>query len=383
MRRPKFHHPIALSLAVVLALLLGACATKTPAPEVGLPSPSGHQAAPLSTGGTTSTEDTLVIDLVKRVLPSVVNVSSEGLENTGFGFQQGVGTGTGFVIRSDGIIVTNFHVVEGAQKITVTTPDPGSKKYDARVIGGDPETDVAVLKIEAQNLPAIPLGSSADLQRGETVVAIGYALALEGGPTVTRGIVSALDHIVRDVADPNCQDCKVVNGFPSRTYSSVIQTDAAINPGNSGGPLLNLNGEVVGINSAGAGASQADNIGFAIAVDSARTTIQDAVDHPSEPQAYLGVLTQTVTSDVANQFQLSADKGAYVIETAPGGPAEKAGVKQGDVMISFNGITVDNNDDFAAAIDKSKPGDQVEMEFIRGSGQNVKITATLGTKPTP
>lgn len=364
---------------ILVGSLTAACASQSPVqPQITFNSGGGST---LSTG-TRGTDP--IVELVERVRPAVVNVSTDALVSDGaFSVTPGGGTGTGFIIRSDGIVVTNYHVVEGARQITVATLDPDSKRFDARVIGGDESADVAVLKIEARGLPTVDLGSSDDLRLGERVVAIGYALALDGGPTVTTGIVSALDRVVSGVQDPNCEDCALENGVPTRTYGSVIQTDAAINPGNSGGPLLNLAGEVVGINSAGVGAGQADNIGFSIAMDSAKATIQHAIDHPSAPQAYLGVVTYTVSPEIASDYGLAVESGAYVIETAPGGPADKAGIEAGDVMVDFDGSGVRTNDDFAAAIDRSDPGDVVEIELIRGDDEDVRVTVTLGSKPLP
>ena len=172
--------------------------------------------------------------------------------------------GTGFIVRANGVVVTNCHVVQGASRITVSTSEDEPTRYDARVIGGDCEHDLAVLKIDGEGLTPLPLGASADLRLGQQVVAVGYALALEGGPSVTTGIVSSLDRTIR-VPDPQCTVCS--NGV--RTYSEVIQTDAAINHGNSGGPLVDMEGRVVGINSAGS--ENAENIGFAISIDSAKT----------------------------------------------------------------------------------------------------------------
>src|SRR5206468_4306780 len=170
----------------------------------------------------------------------------------------------------------------------------------------------------------VPLGDSGALQLGQRVVAIGYALALEGGPTVTSGIVSSLNRTIT-VQDPNCTVCD--NG--RRVYTDVIQTDAAINHGNSGGPLLNMAGQVVGINSAGDDA--AENIGFAISIDSAKSAIDQAVNDPAAAAAYLGVSSQSVTPAVAAQLGLSVDAGAYVVATTDGGPAAQAGIKDGDI----------------------------------------------------
>ncbi len=171
-----------------------------------------------------------IATVVRTTLPAVVNVTTDVFQPGPFGnIQQGKGVGTGFIVRQDGIIVTNCHVVEGGSKITVSTSAQTPKQYDARVIGGDCQHDLAVLKIDATGLPTVPLGDSGALVLGQRVIAIGYALALEGGPTVTAGIVSSLDRTIT-VQDPSCRVCK--NG--GRVYSNVIQTDAAINHGNSG-----------------------------------------------------------------------------------------------------------------------------------------------------
>jgi serine protease Do len=210
-----------------------------------------------------------VVAAIADVAPAVVTITNHMTPDPSpFGItSSGVGTGTGFVVRSDGVIVTNDHVVEGAQKLTVTMPAPDGRTLDATVITTDPPHDLAVIRVDATGLPTVALGDSNDLQLGQQVVALGYALALKGGPTVTSGIVSSLDRTIQ-VQDPNAPS-------GGRTYADVLQTDAAINPGNSGGPLIDLSGHVVGIDSAGS--SQAENIGFAIAIDAAKPLIQQAL----------------------------------------------------------------------------------------------------------
>jgi len=308
----------------------------------------------------------------------VVNVTTNTLTSTVFGgTQTGKGVGTGFIVRSDGVIVTNYHVVEGAQKITVITPPPDTQSYGARVIGGDATADLAVLKVEAQGLPTVALGTSADLMLGQQVVAMGYALALEGGPTVTTGVVSALGRSVRAV-DPNYQPTTGQTG--SRVYDNVVQTDAAINPGNSGGPLLSLEGQVVGINTLGS--TGAENVGFAIAIDAAKPTIQHAEDHPNAPVAYLGVASQTVDRGLAIQMDLPVDQGAVVMNVSPGGPAEKAGIRSGDVIVEFDGTKITSSEQLGDLIHQHKPGDQVQV-VVAGDGGSVTKTVTLGTNPLP
>ena len=313
-----------------------------------------------------------MVQVVKRVQPAVVNVVTNLFQQTAFGEQPARGVGTGFIVKSDGIIVTNFHVVEGASHISVIVGiPPGVKRYTARVIGGDQQADLAVLKIGAQGLPTLALGDSNSLQLGQPVVALGYALALQGGPTVTSGIVSALNRVVR-AGDPN---------FRARTYTHVIQTDAAINPGNSGGPLVNLAAQVVGINTAGA--QQAENIGFAIAVNAAEPTIDEAIAHPSAPVAFLGVTTQDVNRDLQFQLNLPVDHGAFVVNVLPKGPAQKAGIRQGDVIVSFDGKAVNGQDDLGRLIQEHKPGDRATVGVAQPGGGTRTFTVTLTVRPLP
>ena len=314
--------------------------------------------------------------VVEAVRPAVVNVTTNLFQPNPLGGESGRGVGTGFVIRSDGIVVTNFHVVEHAQRITVITPPPDSTRYTARVIGGDQNADLAVLKIQASGLHTVPLGNSGRLELGERVVALGYALALPGGPTVTSGIVSALGRTIQ-AQDPNCDTCK--NGV--RTYTGVVQTDAAINPGNSGGPLVNLAGQVVGINTAGA--NQAENIGFAIATNAARSIIDEAATNPSAPVAYLGITTQDVSPSLALQFGLPVQSGALVLDVVPGGPADRAGISQGDVIVGLDGKDVIDSTSLRELLLSHRPGDRVAVGMVTQGGQRKTITATLGVNPLP
>ncbi len=315
--------------------------------------------------------------VVHHALPAVVNVTTDVFQPDQFGnVQQGKGVGTGFIVRQDGIIVTNCHVVEGGSKITVSTSADKPTQYDARVIGGDCQHDLAVLKVDATGLPTVPLGESGALQLGQRVVAIGYALALEGGPTVTSGIVSSLDRTIT-VPDPSCTVCE--NG--RRVYSDVIQTDAAINHGNSGGPLLNMAGQVVGINSAGD--DSAENIGFAIAIDAAKEAIQQAIADPLAAAAYLGVSSQTLTPALAAQLGFSMDAGAYVIATTDGGPAAQAGIKDGEVITAIDGTQVATADDVGSILAGLQPGQTVSVDLAAPRGGTRSVDVTLGTRPLP
>jgi S1-C subfamily serine protease len=347
---------------VLLAVLATACSVK-----LGSADPSPATAAPLSQP-TSNGSELSVEDVVKRVLPSVVNVTSE--------LGQGKAVGTGFIVRADGVIVTNCHVVEGASKLTVSTSADKPVAYDARVIGADCLNDVAVIKVDASDLPTVDLGSSDGLVLGQSVVALGYALALEGGPSVSTGIVSGLNRTLQ-AQDPDCGVCS--NGV--RTYTGAIQTDAAINHGNSGGPLVDMQGRVIGINSAGD--DKAQNIGFAIAIDSIKTTLTQAESDPLAPAAYLGVQTQTVDADVISQHQLATDRGAFVAATPADGPAAGAGVAEGDVIITLDGQQVLGQDDLATILAKLSPGDRVTVEVVGQDGTTRSIDVTLGSRPVP
>jgi serine protease Do len=315
--------------------------------------------------------------VVHDALPAVVNVTTDVFQPDRFGnVQQGKGVGTGFIVRQDGIVVTNCHVVEGGSKITVSTSAEKPTQYDARVIGGDCQHDLAVLKIDATGLPTVPLGDSGALQLGQRVVAIGYALALEGGPTVTSGIVSSLDRTIT-VPDPSCTVCD--NG--RRVYTDVVQTDAAINHGNSGGPLLDMAGHVVGINSAGD--DNAQNIGFAIGIDSVKSAIEQAINNPAAAAAYLGVSSETVTPAMAGQLGLAVDSGAYVVATTDGGPAAQAGVKDGDIIVAIDGKTVSSADDVGTILDGLQPGQSVSLDLAGSNGGTRSVDVTLGTRPLP
>ncbi len=321
-----------------------------------------------------------IVNVVHRVLPAVVNVTTDLFQASPLGGSRtGQGVGTGFIVRSDGVIVTNAHVVEGASGITVFLNGGSGAKYDARVIGGDFEHDLAILKVDAKGLPTVPLGNSDALQLGQRVVALGYALGLTGGPTVTSGIVSSLDRTI-SARDPGCDPQTCRGG--ARTYAGVLQTDAAINPGNSGGPLVNLQGQVVGIDTAGS--QNAQNIGFAIPIDAAKSTVLHAERAPLAPSAYLGVVTQTVTPDVAFQFNLRVNSGAYVVDTAGGSPADRAGISQGDVIVSVDGHTVGTSDDLGGILAGLKPGARVSVGLVRGgSGSPTSLVVTLGSRSVP
>jgi S1-C subfamily serine protease len=359
---------------ITLAVLVGACSTpQAIPPRVSAGAAQPVALPPLDPG------DEPVAAVVERVLPSVVNVTTNVFRADPLGgSSEGQGVGTGFIVRPDGVIVTNCHVVEGASRITVSTSEKEPQRYQARVIGGDCEHDLAVLKVRAEGLPTVALGDSSSLRLGQRVVALGYALALEGGPSVTTGIVSSLDRTIR-AQDLACPQEACPNGV--RTYTDAIQTDAAINHGNSGGPLVDMEGRVIGINSAGN--DTAENIGFAIAIDSVEPAILQAIDAPLAAEAYLGVSTTPITSDLSFQFNLTVDRGAFVLGTTGNGPAAAAGIREGDVITAIDGRPVASAEDVGDILGTFDPGDRVEVELVGTDGSVRTIEVTLGTRPLP
>ena len=268
--------------------------------------------------------------------------------------------GSGVVVNPDGYILTNDHVVSDASDVEVFTQD--KKKFQAKVIGTDSRTDIAVLKIDASGLPALTLGDSSKLKVGDVVFAIGDPFGI--GETATMGIVSATGR-----------------GFGGAIehYEDFIQTDAAINPGNSGGALLDLHGDLIGINTAiitgGGGGNQ--GVGFAIPVDMARNVMEQIVEHGKVVRGQLGVAVQSVDADMAKAFGLSQGGGALVSDVTAGSPAEKAGIERGDVILALDGQAVSGPDDLSVHISEKAPGTTVRLKITRNN-QTRDVTVTLG-----
>ena len=298
--------------------------------------------------------------MVARALPGVVSITTRQIERDQF--NQPVptrGLGSGFVIDRRGHVLTNNHVVEGAQEIKVALTD--GRTFRAALVGADRMTDLAVLKIDGKNLPALPLGDAARLAVGETVVAIGSPLWIEGGPTVTTGVVSALG---RSMEQP---------GLP--TLHNLIQTDAAINPGNSGGPLLNLRGEVVGINTAVI--ASAHGIGFAIWARTARPVVQELIARGRVVWPSLAVAAVSLTPQVAYTNDLPIDRGALVIRVERGGPGEAAGFEPGDVITSVAGTVIVDLHHLHEALARHRVGEAVAVTVWR-AGRILTFRPVLG-----
>ena len=297
--------------------------------------------------------------MLARVLPAVVSITTRQIERDQF--NQPVptrGLGSGFIFDRRGYIVTNSHVVDGAEQIKVTLPD--ERTFRATLVGADRFTDLAVLKIEGKSFPALPLGESSKLAVGETVVAAGSPLWIEGGPTVTSGIVSALG---RSMEQP---------GLP--ILHNLIQTDAAINPGNSGGPLLDLAGRAVGINTAVI--ASAHGIGFAISVNTAKPVLKELIASGRVVRPSLGLDAVSVTPQVAYANELPMERGALVVRVDEGGAADVAGLKPGDVIVAVAGRAVRDLHHLHETLGRHTIGEAVEVT-IRRDGGTLTLKAVL------
>jgi serine protease Do len=275
--------------------------------------------------------------------------------------------GSGVIVSQDGYIVTNNHVVSKATQIEVILSD--HRNFKGKVVGADPQTDIAVIKIDAKNLPVVPFGDSSQMKVGDAVMAFGNPFGQYF--TVTRGIVSALG---RSLSDPD-------------KFEDFIQTDAAINPGNSGGGLVNVRGQVIGINTAiisgnsgPGGEGGFVGIGFAIPSNTAKHVMEDLIKTGKVTRGYLGVSIENLEPGLAKQFKVPDTAGALVGEVTPGGPADKAGIKIEDVIRKLNGQTVENREQLTAMVTDMNPGAEVKLDIIR-DGQPMTIRLTLGERP--
>ena len=298
-----------------------------------------------------------IASIIAKVEPAVVAITTGAGPGTGDG-----GAGTGFVITPDGFIVTNNHVIDGATKISVAFTNGDEKS--ATLIGREAATDIAVLKVDATDLPTVELGDSDQVQVGDEVVAIGNALALDGGLSVTRGIVSGLH--------------RTVSTNTGATLNGMLQTDAAINPGNSGGPLVDTAGRVIGINAAIANPQSSNNVGFAIPVSNAKPVIEDL--RLGRPAAFLGVSSQTVTPAIARQQSLGVASGALVTRVTAGSAADTAGIQVGDVIVSIGGKPVTEASDVQALVRAQRPGDTVAV-VVNRAGENRTLEPKLTERP--
>jgi serine protease Do len=360
---------VTVALTAVVAFLIGAImaggfgqpsvAADTPARTRISPAPAPHPAGPA--GGLVN-----FADVVERINPAVVNIDASGpgafdgrRRRSGPTDVPRRGAGSGFIIDADGSILTNHHVIDGAERIVVKLSD--GRTLRGRVIGADPDTDIALIKVDGQqNLPVAPLGDSSTLRMGEWVCAIGNPLGYEH--TVTVGVVSYLGRKLFDASLDN-----------------YIQTDAAINFGNSGGPLINARGEVIGINAAVS--SRASNIGFAVPVSGAAAILPQLRAHGRVTRGYIGVGLREIDSDLQHAMNLPSMRGAVVQDVTADSPADRAGVKVYDVVLGFSGADVENDDALIREIAAKAPGTAAELRLWR-DGRTLDVTVKLAERPS-
>lgn len=367
-----------IALAVV-SLLIGAAGlafgiiaffTKGQTQTVATASADGYY-----TGNSVEFEETSIANIVSKVTPAVVSIISE-TRSSGYSYFFGSGTsqsaGTGMIVSSDGYVLTNKHVIEGATKVQVVT-DSGDTYDDVDIVGEDPLNDVAYLKINnAKDLATITLGDSKSIAVGQPVLAIGNALGAYQN-SVTQGIVSGTGRSVT-ASDSN--------GSNSETLTDMIQTDAAINPGNSGGPLVNAAGDVIGINTAVS--ASANGLGFAIPISATKGMLKRIMEDGKDERAYLGLTYITVTAEVAKEAKLSVTHGAYIYNNSSrsgeaivkNGPADKAGIKTGDVITKVANVEVGRAGSISTLIGEYKVGDTVQLTYIR-DGKEATTNVTL------
>ncbi len=322
-----------------------------------------------------TTEENYISKIIEEVKKSVVHIKVYKLINEGIFTTEAIASGTGVIISKEGYIVTNYHVVANGKKFIVTTYD--KREFEAKLVGSDPITDIAVLKIDAKNLSPARLGDSSKLRVGETVLAIGHPYELEY--TVTKGIISGLNRTL-----------KTYDNYKIRT---AIQTDAAINPGNSGGPLINLKGEVIGINTAIYTTSGGfEGIGFAIPINLVKRVVSDIIKYGKVLRGWLGVTVVTST-DFFRYYNINLDvRGALIMEVAKNSPAEKAGLRGtkiiggkiflGDIIVEINNVRILSADDLVDYILSKRPGDIVKIKYYR-NGKYYEVRVKLAERPWP
>jgi S1-C subfamily serine protease len=293
-----------------------------------------------------STEEETVIRVARSATPAVVGVSRGG------------GSGSGVIVRADGVIITNAHVVGNARQVEITTAD--GRTLTGRVLGRDTSVDTAIVQVDATNLPAAPLGDSDRLEVGQVAVAIGNPLGLER--TVTRGVVSAINRDPRGIG----------------IASGLIQTDAAINPGNSGGPLLDSSGRVIGINTAILAGTT--GLGFAIPINVATDVMQQILATGRVRRAFLGVGARDITPEIARYFRLPIEEGVVIVNVSRSSPAQRSGILVEDFIVGINGEPVRDQLDLQRLLRQRRPGDQVRVDVVRGT-RRMTLPVTLGEAP--
>ena len=369
MRTVKFearYRAIVIVAAVVILVAMGCNSVRSTPTLESKPDPTSPSSA---VGPAAMLQLPDIAAVVEMTRPAVVSVVGDVPGRDYFGrVVPNSQSGSGVIFDPKGYILTNNHIVENTDTITVTLDD--GRQFEAEALGTDRLTDLAVLKINGAEFPSVPLADPAKVRVGEWVIAIGNALALNGGPTVTVGVVSGLDREFSVSAD-------------SQLYG-LVQTDASINPGNSGGPLLNLRGEVVGINTAVARVDRIgrgiEGIGFAVGMDTATPVARQLIENGEVRWAWLGVLISELDSEMAAQVGVEVREGVFIADVVEGGPAMKAGLRAGDVLVSLEGHKVATTRDLIELLRyEHGVGDEIELGVTR-DGKEITLKATLGER---
>ena len=320
-------------------------------------------------------EDEPIAQVAAQVSPSVVQVNVQAVQETQFGPQQGEGVGSGVIYRSDGYIVTNNHVVappgaSPAEEVNIAFADGSTER--AEVVGRDPSTEIAVVRVDRDNLPAARFREGSDLLVGQLAVAIGSPSGFQS--TVTSGVISGLNREV---------PAEYTGGRQDRALVDLIQTDAAISPGSSGGALVDRSGEVVGVNVAYLPPeTRAESIGFAIPSNTAISVADQLIESGRVSGPYLGIRNAELTPEIAGQFGLSGETGVIVVEAEPGGPAEDAGLRREDVITALDSTEIEGSGDLLGALRDYQPGDTVTLTILRGgTGAEEMVEVELGERP--
>ncbi|VBB05939.1 peptidase s1c [Lucifera butyrica] len=353
---------VAILGALIGGGLVTGCALGKPDPKGDAPR-SGALKPPVN-APLSEARNTPIVRAAQMVGPAVVGITNKAYAQDYFNRKVLVeqGTGSGVIFDSNGYIATNNHVVENAQELVVSLSDGRTVK--GKVVGTDPATDLAVVKVDLTGLPVAKFGDSDSLMVGEPAIAIGNPLGLEFQGSVTAGVISALNRSI-EIGD--------------RRFK-LIQTDAAINPGNSGGALVNADGLVVGINSAKVSVSGVEGIGFAIPINSARPILQSLIEKGKVVRSYLGVGLLDKNSAARYGYELTIDKGVYVAKVVKNGPAYKAGIRQGDIILNVAGTETNSVPDLRAILDAQQVGSTVNVVFSR-NGQTTTVSVTLEEMP--
>ncbi len=364
-------------LAVVVFAVLAAVACSSDPTATAEPATSEQPASQSSTEGGSEAVAMLqlpnIADTVERVRPAVVSIVARTVSRDRFGRQStGFGSGTGVIFDESGLVLTNNHVIEGGVEITVTLDD--GTQVEAETIGADLLSDLAVLRLPGDGYPSLPLRENGSLRAGDWVIAIGNALALPGGPTVTVGVVSALG--------------RSIESTPGVTLYDLIQTDTSINPGNSGGPLIDLGGNLVGINTAvlrGSSGVSIEGIGFAVDVKTAQQVAFQLVELGHVRWAWMGVLLADLSPEVAAQVGLPIREGVIIQNTLVDGPSDRAGIHPGDIVVNIDGHDIATVSNLTRLLKQEfKAGQEVEVEVFRvvdGQSSTKVLALELGERP--